>query len=94
VHFEAVERGHPVEAPIPGHYRVCLISAGQRAERRQADVAIKLREMTNGAEALDPFIQVTTPANSLISGIIDRMPATPSRERATWLCETEAHLRI
>jgi putative SOS response-associated peptidase YedK len=46
---------------------------------------------TNGAETLDTFIQVTTPANALISRITDRMPAILRPEDwATWLGETDA----
>ncbi len=44
----------------------------------------------SGTEKLDPFIQVTTPANALISKITDRMPAILQLEDwATWLGEKE-----
>lgn len=38
-------------------------------------IAVICEKWTNGAETLDTFIQVTTPANALISKITDRMPA-------------------
>lgn len=45
----------------------------------------------NGAETLQTFSQVTTPANQLISRITDRMPAILEQDDwATWLGETDA----
>ena len=52
-------------------------------------IAVISEKWTNGAETLDAFIQVTTPANALISRITDRMPAILQPEDwATWLGET------
>ena len=46
---------------------------------------------TNGTETLDTFIQVTTPAKTLISKITDRMPAILQPDDwATWLGEIDA----
>jgi putative SOS response-associated peptidase YedK len=54
-------------------------------------IAVICEKWTNGAEALDTFIQVTTPANTLISRITDRMPAILQLDDwATWLGETDA----
>jgi putative SOS response-associated peptidase YedK len=56
-------------------------------------VAVICEKWTNGADALDTFIQVTTPANALISKITDRMPAIlPQEDWATWLGETDTSL--
>ncbi len=53
-------------------------------------IAVICEKWTNGAETLDTFIQVTTPANALISKITDRMPAILQPEDwATWLGERE-----
>lgn len=54
-------------------------------------IAVICEEWHNGTETLETFVQVTTPANALISRITDRMPAILQRETwATWLGETEA----
>lgn len=54
-------------------------------------IAVICEKWTNGVEALDTFIQVTTPANALISKITDRMPAILQPEDwATWLGERDA----
>lgn len=54
-------------------------------------IAVICEKWNNGSEVLETFIQVTTPANELISRITDRMPAILPRETwATWLGETEA----
>ena len=54
-------------------------------------IAVICEEWRNGAETLQTFVQVTTPANTLISRITDRMPAILPRETwATWLGETDA----
>lgn len=53
-------------------------------------IAVICEKWTNGDEVLDTFIQVTTPANALISKITDRMPAILRDEDwATWLGERE-----
>lgn len=54
-------------------------------------IAVIFEEWHNGTETLETFVQVTTPANALISRITDRMPAILPREAwPTWLGETEA----
>lgn len=54
-------------------------------------IAVICEHWSNGTESLDTFIQVTTPANELISRITDRMPAILLEENwATWLGETDA----
>jgi len=54
-------------------------------------IAVICEKWTNGDETLDTFIQVTTPANKLISRITDRMPAIlRDGDWATWLGETDA----
>ncbi len=56
-------------------------------------IAVICEKWNNGSEVLETFIQVTTPANKLISRITDRMPAILPRESwATWLGETDASL--
>ena len=56
-------------------------------------IAVICEEWRNGEETLQTFVQVTTPANTLISRITDRMPAILPREAwATWLGETDAPL--
>lgn len=56
-------------------------------------IAVICEEWHNGTEVLQTFVQVTTPANALISRITDRMPAILPREAwATWLGETDAPL--
>lgn len=56
-------------------------------------IAVICETWTNGTETLQTFIQVTTPANTLISRITDRMPAILPRETwAAWLGETDASL--
>ncbi|MGE0854398.1 MAG: SOS response-associated peptidase [Hyphomicrobiaceae bacterium] len=54
-------------------------------------IAVICEEWHNGTETLLTFVQVTMPANALISRITDRMPAMLPRETwATWLGETDA----
>ena len=54
-------------------------------------IAVICEEWLNGADGLHTFVQVTTPANTLISRITDRMPAILPRETwPTWLGETDA----
>ncbi len=56
-------------------------------------IAVICERWNNGTETLDTFIQVTTPANALISRITDRMPAILPRDSwAAWLGETGASL--
>lgn len=56
-------------------------------------IAVIWERWVNGAEVLDTFVQVTTPANTLISRITDRMPAILPREAwSLWLGETWAPL--
>lgn len=53
-------------------------------------IAVICEKWTNGAEELDTFIQVTTPANPLIGKITDRMPAILQPEDwEVWLGERE-----
>lgn len=53
-------------------------------------IAVICEACSNGTQTLQTFIQVTTPANALISRITDRMPAIlPEADWATWLGETE-----
>ncbi len=55
--------------------------------------AVICEEWRNGAETLQTFVQVTTPANVLISRITDRMPVMLPREAwPLWLGETDAPL--
>lgn len=57
-------------------------------------IAVICEKWVNGGEELDTFIQVTTPANGLISHITDRMPAILRPEDwSSWLGETDAKLR-
>jgi putative SOS response-associated peptidase YedK len=54
-------------------------------------IAVICEEWNNATGTLRTFVQVTTPANILISRITDRMPAILPRETwATWLGETGA----
>lgn len=54
-------------------------------------IAVICEDGTNGTEVLPTFIQVTTPANTLISRITDRMPAIlPEDDWSTWLGEGRA----
>jgi len=54
-------------------------------------IAVICEEWRNGAETLQTFIQVTVPANPLISRITDRMPAILRPEDwPLWLGETDA----
>lgn len=56
-------------------------------------IAVICEGWHNGAEMLQTFVQVTTPANALISRITDRMPAILPRDTwAAWLGETDAPL--
>ncbi|MGE8941559.1 SOS response-associated peptidase family protein [Leptospira interrogans] len=43
-------------------------------------IAVIFETWQNGAESLDTFVQVTTPAKALISRIADRMPAILRRD--------------
>lgn len=53
-------------------------------------IAVICEKWTNGEENLDTFIQVTTPANLLISKITDRMPAILRPEDwEVWLGERQ-----
>lgn len=52
-------------------------------------IAVLFEEWTNGDQRLWTFVQVTTPANALISKITDRMPAVLSADDIPiWLGET------
>jgi putative SOS response-associated peptidase YedK len=54
-------------------------------------IAVICEEWHNASETLETFVQVTTPANMLISRITDRMPAILPREAwPMWLGETDA----
>ena len=54
-------------------------------------IAVICEQWKNGSDTLETFIQVTTPANALISRITDRMPAVIAPEHwAKWLGETPA----
>ena len=54
-------------------------------------IAVIFETWHNGEELMDTFVQVTTPANALISRITDRMPAIlPRAVWPLWLGETEA----
>ena len=56
-------------------------------------IAVIWEQWQNGAETLDTFVQVTVPANALISRITDRMPAIVPREPwPMWLGEEPAEL--
>jgi putative SOS response-associated peptidase YedK len=56
-------------------------------------LAVICEEWTNGTQSLQTFVQVTTPANPLISRITDRMPAVLPRDTwPTWLGETDTPL--
>jgi putative SOS response-associated peptidase YedK len=56
-------------------------------------IAVICEEWNTGAQTLQTFVQVTTPANTLILRITDRMPAILLPEAwATWLGETDASL--
>ncbi len=56
-------------------------------------IAVICEEWHNGPETLQTFVQVTVPANLLISRITDRMPAIlPRGVWSTWLGETGASL--
>jgi putative SOS response-associated peptidase YedK len=60
---------------------------------RPIAIAVIWEAWENADETLLTFIQVTTPANALISTITDRMPAILRPEHhALWLGETEASL--
>ena len=54
-------------------------------------IAVICEQWRNGPETLETFVQVTVPANTLISRITDRMPAILPRETwAAWLGEAPA----
>jgi putative SOS response-associated peptidase YedK len=56
-------------------------------------IAVIYEEWHNGSEKLDTFIQITVPANTLISRITDRMPAILPRDAwSIWLGETNASI--
>ena len=56
-------------------------------------IGVICEEWNNGPETLQTFVQVTTPANTLISRITGRMPAILPREAwPVWLGETDATL--
>jgi len=56
-------------------------------------IAVIFEAWRNGDETLLTFIQVTTPANALISRVTDRMPAIVTRDQwSIWLGETAAPL--
>lgn len=56
-------------------------------------IAVICEKWTNGAETLETFVQVTVPANALISRITDRMPAIlPRGTWPAWLGEPDASL--
>lgn len=60
-------------------------------DREPIAIAVICEKWTNGTERLETFVQVTTPANALITPITDRMPAILPRESwAAWLGETDA----
>ncbi len=62
-------------------------------DRQPIAIAVIWEQWQNGAEALDTFVQVTVPANSLISRITDRMPAILLRDAwPMWLGEAPAEL--
>jgi putative SOS response-associated peptidase YedK len=62
-------------------------------DKKPIAIAVICEKWTNGAETLDTFIQVTVPANELISKITDRMPAILYPDDwATWLGETSVSL--
>lgn len=54
-------------------------------------IAVICEKWINGNEALDTFIQLTVPANSLIARVTDRMPALLApADWPVWLGETGA----
>lgn len=54
-------------------------------------IAVICEVWTNGTERLETFVQVTTPANTLIGRITDRMPAIlPRAAWPAWLGESAA----
>ena len=56
-------------------------------------IAVICETWRHGEETLETFVQVTTPANALISRITDRMPAIlPRQTWPVWLGETDASL--
>lgn len=58
-------------------------------------IAVIWEEWTNGPDTLQTFVQVTVPANKLISRITDRMPAILPRQLwPTWLGETDTPLSV
>lgn len=63
-------------------------------DQRPIAIAVIWEEWVNGDLRLLTFVQVTTPANALISAITDRMPAILPDEdsQALWLGETRAPL--
>ena len=63
-------------------------------DRRPIFIAVIWEEWRNADQSLLTFVQVTTPANTLISRITDRMPAILPGERAIalWLGEEWAPL--
>jgi putative SOS response-associated peptidase YedK len=62
-------------------------------DRLPIAIAVICEQWTNGTDVLDTFVMVTTPPNTRIARITDRMPAILPREAwATWLGETDAAL--
>ncbi len=66
-------------------------------DRKPIAIAVIFEEWMNDTDAKDErlltFVQVTTPANALISRITDRMPAIlPQADWPAWLGETPAPL--
>ena len=60
-------------------------------DRQPIAIAVVCETWRNGPSTLDTFVQVTTPANALITRITDRMPAIlPRTAWAKWLGETKA----
>ncbi len=56
-------------------------------------MAVIFEDWRNGEERLLTFVQVTAPANALISRITDRMPAILTRDQwGAWLGETDGSL--
>ncbi len=60
---------------------------------RPLGIAVIWEEWRNGEEVLRTFVQVTTPANTLIGAITDRMPAIlPREDWPLWLGQEAAPL--
>jgi putative SOS response-associated peptidase YedK len=62
-------------------------------DRLPIAIAVICEQWTNGTDVLDTFVMVTTPPNTLIARITERMPAIlPAEAWATWLGETSESL--